>query len=121
MADRYKRFDSVRIQFVEHFAIESKPSLVRFFLQPGRIDARPGDGHPINLETHFCHQRNIFPVVMVKVSRSMVWIPLSFFNGTGNQTGTPVRTARHHVRRAGAFAALLPAALVLVGSGRAAP
>ncbi|MNC31441.1 hypothetical protein D3C75_797620 [compost metagenome] len=50
--DGYERLDMMLFQFGKHTVIEPQAFLIRLRIVPVRKDSGPGDGHPVNLETH---------------------------------------------------------------------
>ena len=68
MAQGHDWFNAILPALVKNSIVKSQSFFVRSHLLPGRVDPAPCNGHPIALEPHFGKQRNIFFVVMIKVT-----------------------------------------------------
>ena len=145
VGDGDQRFDAVLLALVKHCVIECEALFVRGLIHAGREDARPGDGQTEAFEAHFAHQRDVFLIMMVKVGRLMVGVEILVKLGEvcafgevvdakhrggmfaavgqdiGQHAGRVFGAAGQDVVDRRAASAFVPAAFILVGSGRAAP
>ena len=141
--DGHERLDAVLAHLLEHALVEGHALGIGLVLKARREETAPGDGHAELLEAHLAEEGDVLLVVVIAVDGVVVGIVILGKHGVVGALGQ--RAAIAHlavvavlvdvgdVARLGdgaaggdvshrhATAALLPAALVLVGRYRAAP
>ena len=101
---------AVAQQFVDQTIIEVEAQAVGL-AAPLRQHARPGHGKPVDLRAKAPHQRHVFPIAMVVVTRHIAGIAI----------GNTARLSAEQVPDAGSAPVLCGSPLDLIGRGGDAP
>ena len=116
MRQRDQRFDAIFQTFIDHLVIECQSGFVGFRFIPARINPAPRDGETKYLEAHFRHQRDIFPITVIKIRADQFQIIRSWL-----VSDRSAHALRHDVLLGQTLAVLKISTLALVGCQRAAP